>query len=315
PTLKPAKKLWQPSQVYGGTDVEQGQQYLPREFFESITGHAACNQSIIMRPDRTVVIRERIVASLSGCNRTHSPAIKKIRMQHFARQTGSDYWGSNPGIEALSGVGGTNAARRFVAIQSQSIYRKIVTPECVVKTSLQLVCLGVEAVRSLVVSHASGYAGRREFGCVLLPLHIAQRDGRFSKRSVCMKDGIIRIFPPLLHQTLPRMLRVLNKAVAIAVAVFIHPFEGKVNVRPQVPHEFNVGGAVKVCSGQHNEEGSGINAAVVFAERHFLQRGHFSTAHFMQNFSWLGFNLGAQFGGLRLGEKLQNALRDPGTGP
>src|SRR6185437_7744749 len=144
-TLEPAKKLGQSSQVHGGADVEQGQQNLTRHLPESITRHAAGNQGIVMGPDRTVVIGERIVASLSVGDSPDSPAVKKIRLQHFAGQAGSGFGRSNAGIEALSGIGSAHAAGLFVSIQGQRINRKIIAPECFIKTSLQGLRLMMES--------------------------------------------------------------------------------------------------------------------------------------------------------------------------
>ena len=52
-----------------------------------------------------------------------------------------------------------------------------------------------------------------------------------------MEDGIVRVFPTLLHQTFGRALFVLDEAVAIAIAVFINPAQRTLDARPQFLQE------------------------------------------------------------------------------
>ena len=74
-------------------------------------------------------------------------------------------------------------------------------------------------------------------------------------------------------------------------------------------------GMFGVESGQHHEQRRCICAAIIKAERHFVQRCHFATTHFVRNFS--GFGVGARIkcGGLKSGEPSQHSLGYTGIAP
>ncbi len=108
---------------------------------------------------------------------------------------------------------------------------------------------------------------------------------------------------------------VFDEAVAVAVAIGVDPGQGRLCIRPQLPHGVEVGGARKIFAEQQHEKGSRIHAAVVAPEWHLPQIGHFSVAHLVQNFSRLRVALRFDGGGLRRCEKSQHALRNTGIGP
>lgn len=82
-----------------------------------------------------------------------------------------------------------------------------------------------------------------------------------------MKDGVARILPALMDQPVGAVTCVLDRTVAILVAVAVDPGEGEVDVGPDGLDEGAVAGALIVGAGKHDEERRGVGAAVVAAER------------------------------------------------
>src|SRR5581483_3707697 len=101
--------------------------------------------------------------------------------------------------------------------------------------------------------------------------------------SICVKDGIIGVFPPLLYQSSSAMAGILHKPISVNVSVFIDPFQSKFNVRPQCIQQITISGALVICSGEHNEQRRSVYSSVIPAEGDFSERGHFTVPHFVQN--------------------------------
>src|SRR5512141_695019 len=59
-TLDSAKKFRQPMEFQIAADVHQCEQELAREVLETIARQACCDHGVIVRPYRTVVVRQRV---------------------------------------------------------------------------------------------------------------------------------------------------------------------------------------------------------------------------------------------------------------
>src|SRR6202521_6211629 len=125
-----------------------------------------------------------------------------------------------------------------------------------------------------------------------------------------MEDGIVGVFPTLLHQAGGGASLVLDETVSVGVAVLVDPMQSALDVWPDLFDKRQVARTQKIAAGQHYEKRGGIDAAVVGSERNFLHHRHFAAAHFMKDFSRFGVLVGYDFGGLRFGEVVQNAFRD-----
>src|SRR6185295_11193653 len=58
--------------------VEQTAKNFQCALFEAVGGHTGCDKGIIVRPNRTVMIRHRIEAGLSCCDGSDPPAVKEL---------------------------------------------------------------------------------------------------------------------------------------------------------------------------------------------------------------------------------------------
>src|SRR5438067_3177750 len=72
------EKFWQAAQINGAADVEQAEQNMSGQFFDSIIGKTFRDEGIVVRPHRPVVIGNRIVANFRRSQRAHSPTSKEV---------------------------------------------------------------------------------------------------------------------------------------------------------------------------------------------------------------------------------------------
>jgi len=106
---------------------------------------------------------------------------------------------------------------------------------------------------------------------------------------------------------------IFDKAVAVAVTIFVNPGQRRHDIGPQRADGFLVAGAGEIARRQQHEQGRGIDAAIIAAERHFPQHRHFAVAHFMDDLARLGIGGVIHFGRLGDGEELQYAPRQRGS--
>ena len=127
------------------------------------------------------------------------------------------------------------------------------------------------------------------------------------QRAVGVEDGVVGVLPALVHQAVGRLPLVLDEAVAVAVAVAVDPAQGGLDVGPERLDERPVAGALVVGAGQQDEQRRGIDAAVVAAEGHLLQRRHLAVAGLVQDLARLGVLLGDHLRRLGGGQVRQHA--------
>ncbi len=145
------------------------------------------------------------------------------------------------------------------------------------------------------------------FGGVHVALDFAQRDRTRGQLAVGVKHGIPRVFPALVGEAGFALGPVLDETVAITVSVFVDPAKRRLDVGPQLGDRVEVAGALKVHTGENDEQRRAVDGAVIKAERHLAQPRHFAVAGFVQDFSRLGVRLGPHLGGLVGGEELEHA--------
>src|SRR5438128_172421 len=78
-TLQTTEEFRQPVKVNQDAGIQQTRQNPGSGFFEAIARKPGSNERVVMRPDRTIVIRDRVVAQFPGAYGAHSPAIKEVR--------------------------------------------------------------------------------------------------------------------------------------------------------------------------------------------------------------------------------------------
>ena len=78
PAREPAEQLGQSMQLKKLAGVEEPANNLQCALFEPLGGHPRCDQGIVVRPDRSIVIGHRIVSDLRGCDGPDAPSVKKL---------------------------------------------------------------------------------------------------------------------------------------------------------------------------------------------------------------------------------------------
>src|SRR5690606_10394954 len=146
----------------------------------------------------------------------------------------------------------------------------------------------LELARKLLVTQR-----RRNLTCALLggvhvALDFAQSDWPLGVSPVVMKDRIVRVLPPLLHQAGFRLTRIFDEAVPVPVAVVVDPLERPSNGRPQMPQGTDVVGRRQVLRSQHYEERCRINTAIVAPKRNLLEPSHLAFTGLVEDLSWFG---------------------------
>ena len=130
-----------------------------------------------------------------------------------------------------------------------------------------------------------------------------------------MKDGVVRVLPPLVKQSSGALPLVLDEAVPVQIAVAVNPAKCGLNTGPEGFHEGPVAGPLVVRAGKKHEQGRGIDTAVVAAKGHFLERGHLAVAGFVEDFPGFGVLFRDNLRGLRGSQVSQHAPSQSGAQP
>src|SRR5690242_13312775 len=105
-----------------------------------------------MRPYGPIVIRERIVAGLTGRESANPPsAIEVLRKQGLSHSL-SALIARNAGKKAMPGVRRPHLACSFFAVESQRINVQLLAPERVFKLVAEIGCLLFQLRRVLLIS-------------------------------------------------------------------------------------------------------------------------------------------------------------------
>ncbi len=146
-------------------------------------------------------------------------------------------------------------------------------------------------------------------------LHLDQRDGPIREAAVGVEDGILAVLPALVGQARVLPALVVDQAIAVGVAVVIHPFDRSQQVRPQAVDEFQVAGAVGVGARQGHEQRRGVDPAVVAAEGQLAQGGHLAPAGLVHDLAGLAVAELRGFGRLGRGQVAEHAAGQGGVDP
>ncbi len=130
-----------------------------------------------------------------------------------------------------------------------------------------------------------------------------------------MKDGVVRVLPALVQQSGGTPPLVLDKPVAVQIAIAVDPSQGGLHVGPERFQKIPVAAALIVCACEQNEKRRGVDTAVVAAKGHLFQRGHLPVAGFVEDFARFGVLVRNDLRGLRGGQVSQHAAGQPGTQP
>ena len=134
--------------------------------------------------------------------------------------------------ESLAGVAGSHLAGLLRAVERQRVSPDVLAPKGFFKSDLQSFRLPLQGIGAFGQAQAARARGGEALCCVHIPLYLDERDWPLRQSAVCMKNRVVRILPALVCQASLGSAYILDEAVAIAVAVFIHPRERALDRRP-----------------------------------------------------------------------------------
>src|ERR1700704_5860979 len=137
-----------------------------------------------MRPDRTVVVGQRVVSRLNGGHRSNSPPGEEVRAHEALRYSSSPLGRDDSCIEAMSGIRGAHTARVFLTIERQSIGAEIFAPELFFKLRAQGLCLHLKLAALFQIAQYAAQPGGRKLRGIDIPLNFAKGDGRGGNFSI-----------------------------------------------------------------------------------------------------------------------------------
>src|SRR5271157_2491552 len=140
-----------------------------------------------MRPNRSIVVRHRIVTSFAGRDCAHTPSrIKVFRFQFRNNRAAMIPW-TEPGEQDLARVGAPDLAALLLSIQCNRIRRNPIGPERLVKPVLQNSRFPPKRGRPFPFTQRFKNIGNSTFRGVNVALHLAERYWSLSESSIAVK--------------------------------------------------------------------------------------------------------------------------------
>src|SRR5215471_6378990 len=187
-----------------------------------------------MRPDRSVVIRYRIVAGLAVGHRPNAPAREELRSQQTSRDFQCAFGMRDAGEQQLAGIRTADATRLLGAVERQSVGFQLRTPESGLKMFGQSARPFLEAASFVDEPNSLG-ASRRRLPCSKhISLNFSKRDVPFGQSAVSMKDCVVGILPALVCEARLSRAPIFHEAVLIRVAGAIHPAQCSLDGGPEL---------------------------------------------------------------------------------
>src|SRR6202012_3061758 len=102
----------------------------------------------------------------------------------------------------------------------------------------------------------------------------------FRQSSIRMANGIVTVFTTLIDQPFRRAPAIFDETVTVAIPLLVDPAKSGLDIRPKLLDGVESAGALQIGAGQYDEEGRGIDTAVIAAKRHFTEFRHLAVPYF-----------------------------------
>src|SRR6266446_621879 len=238
-----------------------------------------------MGPDGSLVVADRVVATVPLGHRADAPAREEARSEQMSDNVVGTVVVDDPAPEQLADVGRERVDGLLVTVQGERVEAAVREPEVVVERLLQLLGLVLElGGERVVVPDLARQACAAAARVVGVALQLAGRARQLRERPVRELDRIPRVLPALiLEPALGVATLVLDVAVTVAIAVFIDPRQRGTSVRLEPPHALAIAGEPLVLVQEDEEQHRPISAAVVRRVRALFERGELAEPQLVQN--------------------------------
>src|ERR1043166_1628511 len=102
----------------------------PCRLLQSISSESSSNQRVIMRPDRSIVIRHRVIARFAAGHRADSPPRERRFACERCHYTARVFVSCDTSEQTVACIRATHAASLLVSIQRKRVCGKLVAPKC-----------------------------------------------------------------------------------------------------------------------------------------------------------------------------------------
>src|SRR5579883_2524991 len=191
----------------------------------------------------------------------------------------------DPGRNRMPGLGPDRSNQRALRIQPHSETPFVLHPKDVIKAVAQFDRLVENPFGSVFLAQPPQQLGDTNLGGKNERLELAERDWILYLTSVWINDGIARVFPGLILQSLLGASLVGIKAIVARRAV-IEPFQALDRGLEKRPHEVEVPGPVPKI-GQHDRvKARPGQCAVIPGERVIVERRHRTGVDLVDESAW-----------------------------
>ncbi len=194
-------------------------------------------ERVVVRPDRSVVVRHRVVARLAQGDGADPPAGEERLVGQRGGHLAGSLRADQPHRQAVPGIRGAHPALLLCAVQRQGVRGEVFAPERALEAGPELLRERTLTAAQRFIPERQGHLRHGPPGREHVALHLAERDGPLGQPPVRVEDRVPGVLPALVAQTGGRSTRVLDEAVPVRVAVGLDPGQRSLEVRPQLLHQ------------------------------------------------------------------------------
>ena len=220
--------------------VEQSREHGQRRVLQAVAREPGRDERVVVRPDRAVVVRHRVVARFAGRERADAPAGEARSDDSSVRRPAAPRVRPRDAGEQRHGRRSTRArARRFSPSSASAYVPSRSDSRTRSSKRARSASAFADHVGRRVPARPAARASQRRAAPrgVDVALDLAERDRPLGEPAVGVKDRVVRVLPALMHEAVRRLARVLDEAVAVEVAVALDPVERGAECRPEALDE------------------------------------------------------------------------------
>ena len=189
----------------------------------------------------------------------------------------------DPAPQGVALVGPDRVHRALLTVEGEGVGRPVRDPERSLEAGSEMLGVLRQSHGERGVAKSSRQPGHPNARVVRVGLDFDQGDRPVGDPAVPIADRVGRVLPAMLDQAAMCPAPILDEAVAVEVAVVLHPLERGKGIRPELLHEPEVAGPVIGLAEQDEPEGRHVSRPVVPAERYLAGPGHLTAAYLMRD--------------------------------